>query len=257
MDNSIHDISGLSLPCVYIPSRDSCIRLGTLAEQKGSLGFDNFCLGIARRAEILARLFAKKKAELNQTIGYVRIPLDEDGLYKISSLIFKSRSGVDMSLLLEMHRQLMQVCGQGKGERSSFRRREVIVGINSFNNYGFIAPPGDIKSEMAWLLSYIKSECGSVFSLICSFLWFFLHVHPFSDGNGRVARALILCMVGSRWPGNDLILDGTLLLLNEVECKKEDFIYYIHQSRVGDFSSFLFFMSQLMRDVGWRFESSR
>lgn len=77
--------------------------------------------------------------------------------------------------------------------RSSKETMQVISGQIGKAKVHFIAPPSDqIKNEMdefiAWFNSKINKQDGLIRAAIAH-LWF-ITIHPFEDGNGRVARAI-------------------------------------------------------------------
>ena len=81
-----------------------------------------------------------------------------------------------------MTRYLIQESGEfRKGEEDVFDGDTCI----------FVAPPAAmVPSLMEQLFQWMKESCKTVHPLIlsCVFHYEFVFIHPFSDGNGRIAR---------------------------------------------------------------------
>lgn len=77
--------------------------------------------------------------------------------------------------------------------RSSKETMQVISGQIGKAKVHFIAPPSDqIKNEMDEFIAWFNSKTNKQDGLIraaMAHLWF-ITIHPFEDGNGRVARAI-------------------------------------------------------------------
>ncbi len=77
--------------------------------------------------------------------------------------------------------------------RGADRPMRVVSGAVGHEKIHYEAPPGDrIEAEMKRFLSWWKKTLGNNDGLLRSGLahFYFVTIHPFDDGNGRVARAL-------------------------------------------------------------------
>ncbi|PPU05424.1 hypothetical protein XacyCFBP2565_21535 [Xanthomonas arboricola pv. corylina] len=61
------------------------------------------------------------------------------------------------------------------------------VGGGNEGCFGFIAPRYHIKNELEWLFRETR-VIDEPSERIAFFLFYFLHIHPFLDGNGRTSR---------------------------------------------------------------------
>ena len=84
------------------------------------------------------------------------------------------------------------------GEAGSFRRGE--EGVFSGGRCIFVAPPHLVPDLMDDLLTWARQAEGTVHPLIVSSVFHYesVFIHPFSDGNGRMARLWHTVML-SRW----------------------------------------------------------
>ncbi|MCC4601939.1 Fic family protein [Xanthomonas melonis] len=122
--------------------------------------------------------------------------------------------------ILEAHRNLM--CLENK---SNFRKEPVQVGVRKSSSIGFIAPFYEVKLEIVWLMDVCKKE-KDIVALMVIFNFFFLHVHPFADGNGRMSRLILHKMLVER--GFEK-LSIFVSLINLIE--KERFVDRLHFAR--------------------------
>jgi Fic family protein len=82
-----------------------------------------------------------------------------------------------------------------------FRLGQAFIGRNEITSARYVAPPQDrVEKLMGSLEAYIDSESPFPALVNASLLHYqFEAIHPFSDGNGRIGRALIslyLCAAG-------------------------------------------------------------
>ncbi len=111
-----------------------------------------------------------------------------------SSLPFSGR------LIKEMHRELM-VGVRGEEKRpGEYRNTQAYIGSSKFPEKARFTPPppgsmpGCVESCMRDLEKFVHNDCPDipVIARVALMHYQFETIHPFSDGNGRIGRALIL-----------------------------------------------------------------
>lgn len=95
-------------------------------------------------------------------------------------------------------------------------------------------------------------------ALSCEFVFRFLAIHPFQDGNGRMGRGLfLLCLLQSSQPTLSLVA-RYLAIDRQIEKHKEEYYFVLNQCSNGRFSQdptayqinhFLGFMIKVMREA--------
>ncbi|SFI88971.1 Fic family protein [Planctomicrobium piriforme] len=129
---------------------------------------------------------SEKRADWQEVNNYQRAL--ESGCEMLSQVGFSNH------LIRSMHSILMQgVRGVDKSP-GEFRRGQVQIGSSG----RFIPPPPEhVVALMDQLIQFTKQTDDELDPLIKSFLihYQFETIHPFSDGNGRVGRALLALMV--------------------------------------------------------------
>ena len=103
-------------------------------------------------------------------------------------------------VVAEMHRVLMQGVRGRASFPGQFRRQQVQIGSNG--RY-VPAPPAEVDGLMRDLEAYINQDDAARDPLVRGFLvhYQFESIHPFTDGNGRVGRALLALMI-QQWHGH-------------------------------------------------------
>ncbi|MCY4159472.1 MAG: Fic family protein [Bacteroidetes bacterium] len=103
-------------------------------------------------------------------------------------------------------------------------------------------PPEHVDSEMDRLIGMYKEHQSQDVSPVVEAAWFhhrFTQIHPFTDGNGRVARALATMI---------LIQGGSFPLIVQEE-KRSEYIDALEQADKGELASLVnFFVSILKRE---------
>lgn len=103
--------------------------------------------------------------------------LDHKTLYRWHSMIMRGKNNIEVISAYRRHQEPMQI----------------ISGSYSNPKVHFVAPPSKIiKQEMAQFISWYNQSQGKLPSLIRAGIahWYFICIHPFEDGNGRLARAI-------------------------------------------------------------------
>ncbi len=123
---------------------------------------------------------------LLDAIGNNESPLDEERLFGWHNSLFPGgRSGISRILVGEWRRDI-------KG------RMQVVSGVIGRETIHYIAPkativPAEMKQFIKWFNAEITMD--PVIKAAISHFWF-ITIHPFEDGNGRIARAITDLVLG-------------------------------------------------------------
>lgn len=101
------------------------------------------------------------------------------------------REPLDLSVIQGIHRILLRAIDRGAGE---FKTAEnMIVGASFLPTHPAEVRPALLQwcGNLAWQLEHAASEAEKV-AILMDFHIRFERIHPFSDGNGRTGRALIV-----------------------------------------------------------------
>ncbi len=143
--------------------------------------------------------------------------------------------------LLSTHRQVL-----GAGARSSFRNKLSIVGVRSSEGYGFVAPEYDVRAEIEWMLARTSERPRPLPGFIAAVLFFFLHVHPFVEGNGRMSRLLLARLCLARRDRAQLA--PVLYALARFQVEKEAFVRNLYLERIARASSLVRHVETVLAD---------
>ena len=143
-------------------------------------------------------------------------------------------------------------------ESGVFRKGE--EGVFSGDQCIFVAPPPNMVNElMKDLFSWVKNSEGTIHPLIVSavFHYEFVFIHPFADGNGRMARLWHTVML-YRWRN----VFEYIPLESQIERFQEEYYNVIAQCHVnGDSNLFIEFMlrqiDQILKEVLLQSEGQR
>lgn len=225
------------MPPIFVASRDHCLEIGRACATVASETHLSRAYSIEEVVCVLQRLFPIKQFDAAVAGRYRREPLSEAVVRSLMLEGFFGPKRDDIGSILEAHRRLMVMAG-GVDCRSSFRTAEALVGVTTISAHGFVAPCRDMKAEVRWLMAMLQSERWGFLEAVSMFLWYFLHVHPFRDGNGRMSRLLLLRLVSTRW-GAVSEYHSVLSLLDFIERHRAHFIYSMHRTRVSDHGEFI------------------
>ena len=156
---------------------------------------------------------------LDATQGFSR-PLTAERLIDWQAALFPTgRSG-------------LRLIATGGWRTSAAGPMRVVSGPFGREKVHFEAPPAErLESEMAAFLEWFESgsDADPVLRAGISHLWF-LTIHPFEDGNGRIARA-IADMALARADGQP---DRCYSLSAQIESERKDYYKQLEQQQRGD-----------------------
>ncbi|WP_230434106.1 Fic family protein [Xanthomonas melonis] len=167
-----------------------------------------------------------------------------------SLLMFKAEGGsanLFEKLILEVGKLsikeiLSAHCLMTGAVRSRFRRAPVVVGMAINQPMSFMAAEYDVKSDIEWLISACDN-IESDLSMFAFFLFFFLHVHPFTDGNGRISRIGLLGLSRKRGVKAERM---AVLVLAYIERYKVEFIRVMYMARTSYPGCLISFVEQAL-----------
>ncbi|MGB6712579.1 MAG: Fic family protein, partial [Candidatus Cybelea sp.] len=110
-------------------------------------------------------------------------------------------SPITVPVLLETHRRLLGGTALGDDHGGRIRDRQNWIGGSSYNPCAavFVPPPPDIVEDLlADLCAFCNEDSLPPVAQAAIAHAQFENIHPFSDGNGRVGRALIHMVLRSR-----------------------------------------------------------
>lgn len=221
------------MPPLFQPTRESALEIaGALAVGVPVPPIFGRGLSEEERISIVGRLFPDKIFDVTSPLGYRLQSINRDEIFAQFVPRLASHRD-DVKSVLQANQWIMRRSGV-RLPKAVFRSAEVMVGVNSINAHGFVAPRYDVKSEVAWLLNELQTGVHDFLASVALFVWFFLHVHPFADGNGRTFRMLLLRFVGWRWGTKSPCHDAVHRLLDAMQAEKNEFIYAMHRSRLSD-----------------------
>lgn len=236
MTGSLFGVPLAMMPSIFAPKRSRCLEIAHECADLGGVPIGPIS-GVAAPdlADAISILIPSKIYDPDSLGGFRRTALPVDCADREAKRLCAG-SKVDVALVLETHRRVLELSGRTMG-KSSFRRAELMVGVNSSNAHGFIAPLADFRREVDWLLRVVRNDIKGVAGVAAGFLWYFLHLHPFHDGNGRASRLILLRLASERWGASSFEFASVLNLLLQVEHRKMEFVHAMFRSRGGDCSA--------------------
>ncbi|MBN6101080.1 Fic family protein [Xanthomonas sp. CFBP 8703] len=220
------------MPPVFQVSRAHCERLIEFNSHQEPRVLPSVVMERERLFEIVRRLVPFKVHDPSSSSGYRRELISMAEVDRLFKSGFFGPKRVDIGVVLETHRALMEMTGRPSA-RSVFRNIEVMVGVNAFNSHGFVAPKCEIRDELRWLIARVMAPELMPLPFVAAFLWFFLHLHPFRDGNGRSSRVILLRLISWRWGLESQVFHAAVSALWYMEQKKTEFVYAMHRARLG------------------------
>ena len=143
------------------------------------------------------------------------------------------KGDIDEDLLLELHKILMKgVRGENKSP-GSYRSVQVLVGSRGDNleTAKFVPmPPENVYWKMKNLFEYLNSPDENVLLSAALSHYQFETIHPFTDGNGRMGRLLIMLILSR----NKVLEYPVLYLSGYFNNKREEYIERLNRVREED-----------------------
>lgn len=140
---------------------------------------------------------------------------------------------IDEKLLLEIHRMLLNgVRGEGKSP-GSYREVQVYVGNrgDDLDSAAFVPmPPESICWKIRNLFEYINSPDENALMVAALSHYQFETIHPFTDGNGRMGRLLIMLILNR----NGILEYPVLYLSGYFNEKRNEYIRSLNRVRECD-----------------------
>lgn len=158
---------------------------------------------------------------------------------------------IDEELLLKLHEILMKGV---RGERKSpgrFRTTQVLVGSkgDTLETARFVPmPPEHIQWKIGNLIDYINGSEDAILKCAALSHYQFETIHPFTDGNGRMGRLLIMLILNNR----GVLRHPVLYLSDYFNNYRDDYIRNLSGVReTDDFDSWIgMFLDALIQQSG-------
>jgi len=200
------------------------LKIAEIDEMKGkwsgSLTLNPRILGQLRRSVIITSVASSTRIEgakmtdqeverflrgINQRVPKNRDEQEVAGYADLLGRIFDNYSSLKISesRILEFHKIMLKFSEKDKQHLGKYKIKDNIVAIIEKGEVKKIlfkpTPPWLVKKEMDDILEWIKEkqEKKDIHPLviIANFIFEFLAIHPFQDGNGRLSRALTNLMM--------------------------------------------------------------
>ena len=176
------------------------------------------------RAERMEEKDPRKLLDNMEVLNY------RDALNHATSL--KERD-LNEELLLELHRILMKgVRGENKSP-GNYRSVQVLVGSkgDTLETARFVPmPPENVYWKMKNLFEYLNSPDENILLSAALAHYQFESIHPFTDGNGRMGRLLIMLILNK----NKVLEYPVLYLSGYFNNKREEYIDSLNRIREAD-----------------------
>ena len=176
------------------------------------------------RAERMEEKDPRKLLDNMEVLNY------RDALNHATSL---EERDLDEELLLELHRILMKgVRGENKSP-GNYRSVQVLVGSkgDTLETARFVPmPPENVYWKMKNLFEYLNSPDENILLSAALAHYQFESIHPFTDGNGRMGRLLIMLILNK----NKVLEYPVLYLSGYFNNKREEYIDSLNRIREAD-----------------------
>ncbi len=163
------------------------------------------------------------------------------GRFLMASREISSKPSVTAEVLKAANARARNAAG-----KSSFRTGPMWVGAAHPADAWYVAPPAaHVHALLRDLFCFINDRKWPLTLRACVAMQQLLDIHPFADGNGRTARALLLGMLVQRWGLQQGFVSALAGFWAERGLRRHAATYQIRAS--GDWSAFL----QMSLALGW------
>lgn len=152
------------------------------------------------------------------------------GYYEVLNLIVDTYEGVEVkeSHIHHLHKLLLQVSSKDENHRGSYKRLSNKVVANYpggqqkviFNTTAPFLVKREMEDLMVWTNKSFEEEELHPLIIIGTFIYEFLSIHPYQDGNGRLSRLLTTLLLLKQ--GYDFMEYASM----EIEIEKRKKEYY-------------------------------
>lgn len=174
--------------------------------------------------------------EVKQLINSVKITSfktrDEQevfGYYEVLNLILDTHEAVEIkeNHIHHLHKSLLQVSSKDKNHRGRYKQLSNKVVANYpgghqkiiFNTTEPFLVKGEMESLIQWTNRNFENEALHPLIIIGTFVYEFLSIHPYQDGNGRLSRLLTTLLLLKN--GYDFMQYASMEI--EIEKRKKDY----------------------------------
>jgi Fic family protein len=122
------------------------------------------------------------------------------GYYKALALIIESHNDIELTEnnIKHLHKQLLQFTVKDKKHLGEYKKHNNAVvatypdgtQVTVFNTTSPMLTPMAMQDAVAWTKQALLEKKYHPLVVIAAFVYEFLSIHPFSDGNGRLSRLL-------------------------------------------------------------------
>ncbi|MBK7467003.1 MAG: Fic family protein [Saprospiraceae bacterium] len=180
-----------------------------------------------------ATLSDKEVQELLNDIKITKLKSRDEqevvGYYEVLELIYENYKDIPLteSYVKQFHQLLLKYSNKDKRHRGGYKHLPNKVVANYPNGEQRVifatTEPALVAGEMTelieWTNKQLKEETIHPLIIIGSFIYDFLSIHPFQDGNGRLSRLLTtLCLLQ-----NDYLFIQYISFENHIEQNKKEY----------------------------------
>lgn len=151
------------------------------------------------------------------------------GYYEVLNLILDTHEAVEIkeNHIHHLHKSLLQVSSKDKSHRGQYKQLPNKVVANYpgghqkiiFNTTGPFLVKREMENLIQWTNSNFENEELHPLIIIGTFVYEFLSIHPYQDGNGRLSRLLTTLLLLKK--GYDFMQYASMEI--EIEKRKKDY----------------------------------
>lgn len=152
------------------------------------------------------------------------------GYYEVLNMILDSYEAIEIrgNHIHHLHKSLLQVSSKDESHRGNYKKLSNKVVANYpgghqkiiFNTTEPFLVKGEMENLIAWVSEHLDKEELHPLIIIATFVYEFLSIHPYQDGNGRLSRLLTTLLLLKE--GYDFMQYASM----EIEIEKRKKEYY-------------------------------